>query len=370
VVSSTAAASPARIFSSPLRYVQGPGALDQVGRFAALGHSRAALLVDAFIADAVEPRLLASLTAEGLAIESRRVDQEVTAAHIDELAAEFAAGRPDVVVAAGGGKTLDLGKGVSAALSIPIITVPTIASNDGPTSRVIAQYDDEHRLIATPTMPFNPEAVIVDTALIGGAPRHFLLSGIGDALAKTFEAAATVRSGGVNSHSTAPLGLPLAIGAHCYSVLLRDGTAALEDLGGPTVSPELENVIEAVVLMSGLAFENGGLSIAHAMTRGLMAEDGASSRLHGYQVAYGLLVQLKHEGDEPEFLRVSGFFDAVGLPRALQDLGATADGDALRRIATAAMTAPHAHHSTPAASVGSLLSAMHSVERDAGRVVG
>jgi glycerol dehydrogenase len=361
MVLSTTAQGP-RIYSSPLRYVQGPGALDHVGRFAALGHARVALLLDAFIADAIEPRLVASLEARGLAIDCRRVSDEVTARNIADLAAEFAASGPDLVVAAGGGKTLDLGKGVSAALSIPIITVPTIASNDGPTSRVIAQYDDEHRLFATPTMSFNPEAVVVDTALISGAPRRFLLSGIGDALAKTFEATATARAGGVNSHSTAPLGLPLAIAAHCYSVLLRDSATAIRDLGGPTVSIELENVIEAVVLMSGLAFENGGLSLAHAMTRGLMAEPGASSHLHGFQVAYGLLVQLAHEGDEPEFVRVSRFFDAVGLPRALRDLDAADDGETLRRIATAAMSAPHARHSTPTASIESLIGALEWVE--------
>lgn len=358
----TTAPPGARIYSSPLRYVQGPGALDQVGRFAALGHSRAALLLDSFIADEIEPRLVRSLEEGGLVIDCRRVSDEVTAGNIADLAAEFAVGRPDLVVAAGGGKTLDLGKGVAAALSIPIITVPTIASNDGPTSRVIAQYDDEHRLIATPTMAFNPEAVIVDTALISGAPRRFLLSGIGDALAKTFEAGATARAGGRNSHSTAPLSLPLAIAAHCYSVLLRDSGSALRDLGGPTVSAELENVIEAVVLMSGLAFENGGLSLAHAMTRGLMAESGSSSHLHGFQVAYGLLVQLAHEGDEAEFARVSRFFDAVELPRTLHDLGAASDDETLRRMATAAMSAPHARHSTPTASVDSLIGAMESVE--------
>ena len=66
----TTAPPGARIYSSPLRYVQGPGALDQVGRFAALGHSRAALLLDSFIADEIEPRLVRSLEAGGLAIDT------------------------------------------------------------------------------------------------------------------------------------------------------------------------------------------------------------------------------------------------------------------------------------------------------------
>jgi glycerol dehydrogenase len=54
--------------------------------------------------------------------------------------------------------------------------------------------------------------------------------------------------------------------------------------------------------MSGLGFESGGLSIAHAMTRGLSKVPGSREAMHGQQVAYGLLLQLMLEGSGPAFL--------------------------------------------------------------------
>lgn len=71
---------------------------------------------------------------------------------------------------------------MARALGVPIVTVPTIASNDGPASRVIAMYDDEHRLVDTPHLLANPELVVVDIEVIAAAPTRFLQSGIADAL--------------------------------------------------------------------------------------------------------------------------------------------------------------------------------------------
>ena len=41
--------------------------------------------------------------------------------------------------------------------------------------------------------------------------------------------------------------------------------------------------------MSGLGLENGGLALAHSLTRGV------KDALHGFQVAWALLVQLAVE---------------------------------------------------------------------------
>ena len=59
------------------------------------------------------------------------------------------------------------------------------------------------------------------------------------------------------------------------------------DAGTPTAA--FERLLEATILLSGLAFENGGLSVAHSLTRGTSAlhaihEHGA---LHGEEVAFG-----------------------------------------------------------------------------------
>ncbi|MDX2376110.1 glycerol dehydrogenase [Microbacterium sp. LRZ72] len=344
--------------------MQGPGAIHEVGALSALRHQRAAVLIDSTIADLLEQPLTASLGQAGVATSVARVSGEVTENTMATLAESVRAHAPDVVIAAGGGKTLDIGKGVSMLLRVPVITVPTIASNDGPTSRLIAQYDEQHRLIDTPTLTHNPEAVVVDSSLVSAAPARFLRSGIGDALAKKFEVLGTVRAQGQTSHGSLSFRLPVTIASECFETILRDGVAAVASLGRERVSEELENVIEAVVLMSGLAFENGGLSVAHALTRGLMITPGADRHLHGYHVAYGLLVQLQLEGEHIEIARLRALYRELDLPCSLADLGANSDPDVFARIARATLVAPHSRHIVPAPTEPALIKAMCRLESE------
>ena len=66
------------------------------------------------------------------------------------------------MIGLGGGKSLDSAKGVAVLLDRPMFTVPTIASNESPTSASIAIYDDHHVMIAVDRMERNPELVLVD----------------------------------------------------------------------------------------------------------------------------------------------------------------------------------------------------------------
>ena len=72
---------------------------------------------------------------------------------------------------------------------------------------------------------------------------------------------------------------------------LRLGLTGGIGSGKSTVA--FDAVVEANILMSGLGFENGGLGLAHAMTRGLVRTPVVDQCLHGFHVAYGLLVQLE-----------------------------------------------------------------------------
>lgn len=355
-----------RIFSAPLRYVQGPGALDVVGAQVRRRHVKAAVLVDELLFARLAPRLEASMRAAGVNATVTATAGEVTQTRIDSLAADIRPTGASVVVAVGGGKTLDTGKGVARTLAIRVVTIPTIASNDGPTSRVIALYDDEHKLVDTPRIDENPEAVIVDTELLSQAPRRFLLSGIGDAIAKKFEVAACARGKGETSNGGRPLMLPSVIADACYDVLMRDGKEALASVDAGEVSAAFERVVEAVVLMSGLAFENGGLSLAHSMTRGLMALEGAERHLHGFHVAYGALVQLAHEQDDSAYIDLRGYLRSLGLPTSLRELDVKVSADTVDVLVRATLGAPHMLNCVPVPTADSLTEVIEAVEADAG----
>lgn len=353
---------PYRRFIAPPCYVQGPDAIDRLGELLAGRAGSVVVLVDEAMLDVLSPRLRKALDAVGIHSTILANSGEVTASHVEEQAAKSGLVAADLMVAVGGGKTLDTGKGVGRELEIAVVTVPTIASNDGPTSRVIATYDEEHRLIATPTMRDNPVMVVADTAILAAAPKRYLLSGIGDAVAKRFEADACAKGSGMTSNGGRPLVLPRIVAEGCYYTLLADSVRAVEDVQRGRVSDVVERVIEAVILMSGLAFENGGLSLAHSLTRGLTVVDPTHAQLHGFQVAYGLLVQLEHESRHAAAGEVRSLFHRLELPTCLSELGVAADPDVMRRIIQPTLQAPHMANCIPEVTAESLLAAMRRVE--------
>lgn len=324
-----------RRFAGPLSYVQGPGALDELPTLLA-PYGRPLVVTDPVVLELLGDRLAALLA--DLSPAYVVLDGEITAAAADALTASAP---PDVsvVVGIGGGKALDAGKAVSLRLGLPVVTVPTAASNDSPCSGVAAMYDDDHRLASVDKLPANPHAVVVDTALIVAAPIRLLRSGIGDAIAKKFEARACLAGTGVTALGTRPLLIGSAIADACYAVLREHAIEAVADAQAGRITPAFEATVEACVLMSGLGFENGGLSLAHSLTRGLMS--AAPNATHGEHVAWGTLVQLAVEGASDAGLNdLRGFLNAVGLPTTLADLGETAP-DEVEEIVAATMHAPH-----------------------------
>lgn len=332
-----------RIFGSPERYIQGPGVLAEIGTIAEDYGSPVCIVVDAGVRDIVEPAMARSLRDAGIAFEVRSFAGEITYAAIDALTAEARPASPKAVIAVGGGKGLDVGKGVAVRLGVPVITVPTIASNDAPTSASFAVYDDHHVMIAVDRMVRNPSVVLVDTALIANAPASFLRAGIGDALTKKFEADGCWAGTGVTPFRTRPLRIGKAVADEGYRILRAHAAAALKAVERKEVTEDLEATVEACILMSGLGFENGGLSFAHSMTRGLVKARDAKNAPHGEQVGYAVVVQLAVERrSDAEVLDLIGFNREVGLPVNLSGLGMQRPTRAeIDDIARWTMTAPH-----------------------------
>lgn len=311
-----------RIFGAPGRYIQGPGVVAEIGAVAKTVGTRACVIVDAGVHDILAGPIGDSLRSAGVAGRIRPFAGEITYAAIDALTEEARADSPALVIAVGGGKGLDVGKGVAERLGVPIVTVPTIASNDAPTSATYAVYDDHHTMIATDRMVRNPYAVVVDTALIARAPARFLRWGIGDALTKKFEADGCWAGRGNTPYGTRPLRTGRAIAEAGYQTLRAHAAAALAAVERNEVTEDVEATVEACILMSGLGFENGGLSMAHALTRGIVKARDARNAPHGEQVAYGVIVQLAVERrSDAEIVDLVGFNRSIGLPVRLSDLG-------------------------------------------------
>ncbi|SNS94141.1 glycerol dehydrogenase [Rhodococcoides kyotonense] len=353
-----------RQFGAPRRYIQGPGVIGSLARVVAEHGHRPLVVVDEFVLSTLGSEVTGSFASSDLEYEVLSCSGDVTRANIAEHAARVRDRTHDVVVGIGGGKALDLAKGIAIDLGAAMVTCPTIASNDGPTARILAIYNDNHVLCEVEHLDFNPSCVVVDTELISRAPVQFLISGIGDALAKKFEAEGCRLGTGVTMQGTRPFDIGGIVAAGCYDVLARHAVDAVKSVENGELSPAVESVVEAVVLSSGIGYENGGLSIAHCMTRGLMAGRGTKSMLHGYHVAYGLLVQLALENHHEDVVRdVTDLLTAVHLPTSLADMGMPdASADEIRELAVAAMSAPHIRNTAAVVTVETLVAAIESVE--------
>ncbi len=85
--------------------------------------------------------------------------------------------KTELILTIGGGGVNDIGKYVSMETSIPLISIPTVLSNDGIASPVsIIKWDGKYRSLGTTP----PIGVIADIDIVAKAPKEFLLSGVGD----------------------------------------------------------------------------------------------------------------------------------------------------------------------------------------------
>ncbi|VVE89852.1 iron-containing alcohol dehydrogenase [Pandoraea bronchicola] len=326
-------------FVAPGDYLQGCGALAHLPDLTRRHAGPAWYVSDVAVASWLTPRLQALVDS---ALQLNTFDGEITYAAIDAMAARVP-NDVGVIVGIGGGKAIDMAKGVAVAHGLPMISVPTVASNDAPTSRAYAIYDDQHRMVAVERMPANPVAVLVDIDVLIGAPVRMMSAGIGDALAKWFEADAAAQADSRNMLGATAPALARVIARAAYDTLRQDAVAALAAMRRGTPDAAFGQTVEACLLMSGLGFENGGLSVAHAMTRGLMRSRHGHGALHGEHVAYGVMVQLVLEGrDDATLADMASFLAAVGLPSSLRTMsGKTAMPQDFDDIAAASLLAPH-----------------------------
>jgi glycerol dehydrogenase len=360
------------VFGSPGRYVQGEGLIDSIGDWLNDYARRVLVLCDAGVRPLVHASLSASCHAHGIDCEWIEFGGELTAASVEALKRDASAYDFDAVVAIGGGKALDAGKALSHAASRPLVTVPTIASNDSPTSKNYVLYDERHQLAEVLHMPRSAMLVLVDTALLARAPRAFLVAGIGDAVSKYFEARQCMLAQGTNLFGARSSSAGYALARACYETIREHAETALNEPQTQGVTRSYDRLIEAVILMSGLGFESGGLSVAHAMTRGLSRIESKRPAPHGHQVAYGLLVQLHLERQPDAFIDdIATFLARIGLPTRLlgaNGLGAhSADSETLARIAEYTMSAPHIANFERPLAAGDLVCAMQAVEHRATR---
>lgn len=310
------------IMGFPLHYIQGRGIMQDLGRYAASFGRRPLLIIDAFFYTLKGLVIEESLQAHGIEYVLFKFSGETSPTMIQALTDLAKERSCDVAIGVGGGKVQDATKSLKLNLGLSVMIVPTIASNDAATSRMIITYTDSGDFLGPLVMDSNPEAVLVDVDIIANAPPRFLIAGIGDALATFFEAEQCRLSQVTNFFGGEPSEVALTLARRCYELIRLYGEEAVRSARDHRMTPALEKVIEANVLFSGLGFEGCGVAAAHALSQGFSRIPALRGSLHGEEVALGLLTQLVLEGRSDEFIiELMEFYLAVGLPISLCDLG-------------------------------------------------
>lgn len=338
-----------RAWGSPGRYIQGKNVLRNISKYTVgLGKDIIIIMDPLFVDNQNDYRNSFQKEGEINSLNFRAYSGEVTRRAITQLIEEFRSSHPDLLIAIGGGKLIDVVKCVANELRTALVVCPTIAATDAPTSAMSIIYTEDGRFDEIQLFPKNPDLVLVDSQVISQAPLRFFVSGMGDALSTYFEGLANQRqchgnyiANDIDSFEGTLSGM--AVAQKCYETLITKGLNAVAALKKSDVNQSVEDVIECNVLMSGIGFENVGCSIAHAVGNAMTAIPAGEKMMHGERVAFGTLCQLKYEEEEGTFQQVSRFMSAIGLPTTLNKLGVEASDKDLDPIVKAALQADSIH---------------------------
>ncbi|GHP14782.1 glycerol dehydrogenase [Lentilactobacillus fungorum] len=311
-------------FASPSTYVQGKNLLDNAAKYIKPYGDNGLLLTDDIVWKLVGEKFYKTLTDSGLKIEHVTFNGESSPEEIDRIKKIGDTTDAKFVISLGGGKTNDTTKAVGDQLKIPVVIVPTLASNDSPCTRLSVIYSESGEFIKYIFYDKNPDLVLVDSSVIAGAPVKFLIDGMADALSTNVEAQTVARAREttllpLNTQQTAA---GLALAEKCQELLFTYGKQAVTAAQNHQVTPALEHIIEANILLSGVGAESSGLAAAHSFQNGLTALSGDVHKLsHGQKVAFGTLLNLVLEGAGDKTLeRYLKFEVDLGLPTTLADL--------------------------------------------------
>ncbi|MGJ3254288.1 MAG: iron-containing alcohol dehydrogenase family protein [Elainellaceae cyanobacterium] len=347
---------------APARVIRGAGVLSVSGDDIARLGQRPLVIGGDRTLHAVQPFLAPALSQ--LQARSAVYHPDCSEASLATLRDGAIAHDADLIVGVGGGKALDTAKLLAHQHQIPVVTVPTSAATCAAWTALSNIYTEEGGFLYDVSLTRCPDLLILDYDLVQTAASRTLISGIGDALAKWYEA--SVSSG----HSDQALIIAAVQQARVLRDLLFQKSA--EALRSPG-SSSWRDVVDASILLAGVIGGLGGAQCrtvaAHAVHNGLTHLPESHHALHGEKVAYGILVQLRLE----EMIQGNGlaassrqqllkFYGDIGLPRNLAELGlATVTIEGLQHAAEIACS-PHSdiHHLPFEVTPAHLMAAMVS----------
>ncbi|MBE0477777.1 glycerol dehydrogenase [Candidatus Aerophobetes bacterium] len=311
------------IIGNPSKYVQGAGAIKEIGKYvSAMGGTKALLMGGPTALSVSQEAIKESLKQHNIDCIVEKFTGESTRSEVNRLVDIGKKNKVNFLIGAGGGKAVDAAKVVSYYLEVPLALVPTIAATDAACSAQAPIYTDEHVFEELVIRPKNPDLVLASTDIIAKAPIRFFVAGMGDAISTKFEAEACWKASVINFHGGSVGESALCLARWCTDAVIEYGEEAKKFLQKRVVNEVVEKVVEACVYASSVSFENCGLSIAHGYQVGFTGLKETQQYLHGEIVGFSTLAHIVLE-NQPEEVKdkVFRFCYSVGLPVTLAQIG-------------------------------------------------
>jgi len=249
--------------------------------------------------------------------EVQLVEVEAISRETIEQVKEEAIGA-EFVLGVGGGTVIDTGKVASFEMSIPFISVPTIASHDGIASSR-ASVKDPKGGSPVSIQTHAPLAVVTDTEIISSAPYRFTVAGCGDIIAnytavRDWRLAQRLKNVEFSSYAA-------TLSEMTANMIMENASEIREEDKGTAWT-----VIKALV-SSGVAISIAGSSapasgsehkFSHALD--MIAEKPA---LHGEQCGVGTILMTYLYGEN--WQRIRDVLKDIGAPTTAKDLGIKED---------------------------------------------
>lgn len=285
--------------------------------------SKAAVIYGEKAWNASKEYIVPALEKAGIELTCQQLyGHDATFENVEKIAESPEVLAADFLIGAGGGKCIDTVKLAADRLGKPVFTIPTIASNCAPVTKISIMYHEDGSFREIPRLKTVPAHCFINPKIILAAPVRYLWAGIGDAMAKNVESEWSAKAGERLKYGSE---LGITAGYLCFGPMLRDAQKALADAAAGQNSEELEEVILNVVVTPGITSVsvdleyNGG--VAHALFYGLTSRKHIEQgHLHGEVVSYGTLVNLMLDGGGDKFKQAYEFNRSIGLPVRLSDL--------------------------------------------------
>lgn len=302
-------------------YIHGSGVLRQAGEWLQKYGKNLFIIGGRTAWSKASVLLVPSFLEHGLGYEVASFQGESSYEEVERLQS-LAPKEIDLVMGVGGGKALDASKTVAARLKKPFIAVPTVAGTCSCVTHISVMYTPQGVFVDYINHPQNSLLTLVDTAIIADSPANYMLSGIGDTLAKWYEGIVCAR--GHEDHVPTKLGLAAA--KICLDTLVQYSSQALKDMEKKDPSYAVQQITDAIFIaagaVGGFGMETTRACAAHGVHDGLTVVEETHAMLHGIKVAYGILALMHIDGQPLEEIEhLKAFYRNIGLPTSLAELG-------------------------------------------------